>query len=233
MHPRDRLRRNVKQVSVHPSKRLIRKNKNAKKDLKFIKKIALHPRERLKRKNQLKKDPKVEYIKTVLVHQRDRLSRKIRNAPAKIFVDEQVLNDLPYFNTKIKVNETDKNKRREAVFDKIIKQLPPNRDQYYIQHDKNSDTYRVQKERKVTVIINSDEETNSKAKKKRRDIIPTGALLVTGKIKRKYKQSARKAETNKLLRVTEKARNTEDPEKRRTLDSEAYNVKREVAEFYR
>ena len=52
MHPRDRLRRNVKQVSVHPSKRLIRKNKNAKKDLKFIKKITLHPRERLKRKKK-------------------------------------------------------------------------------------------------------------------------------------------------------------------------------------
>ena len=45
------------------------------------------------------------------------------------------------------------------------------------------------------------------------------ALLATGKIKRKYKQSARKAVTNKLLRLTEKARNTEDPEKRRTLDS--------------
>ena len=45
------------------------------------------------------------------------------------------------------------------------------------------------------------------------------ALLSTGKIKRKYKQSARKAVTNKLLRLTEKARNTEDPEKRRTLDS--------------
>ena len=63
----------------------------------------MHPRERLKRKNQLKKDPKVEYVKTVLVHPRDKLSRKIRNAPAKIFVDERVLKELPYFNTKIKI----------------------------------------------------------------------------------------------------------------------------------
>ena len=182
----------------------------------------MHPRERLKRKNQLKKDPKVEYVKTVLVHPRDKLSRKIRNAPAKIFVDERVLKELPYFNTKIKVNETDRNKRREAGFDKIIKQLPFNNNQYYIQHDKNSDTYRVRKEKKVTVVINSDEETNSKAKKrakKRWAIIPMEALLATGKIKRKYKQSARKAVSNKLLRLTEKARNTEDPEKRRTLDS--------------
>ena len=46
------------------------------------------------------------------------------------------------------------------------KQLPPNNDQYYIQYDKHSDTYRVWKEKKVTVITNSDEETNSKAKRR-------------------------------------------------------------------
>ena len=77
-----------------------------------------------------------------------------------------MLEDLPYFNTKMKVNETDKSKRREAISDKIIKQLPPNNDQYYIQHDNISDAYRVRKEKKVTVIINSDEEFNSKAKKR-------------------------------------------------------------------
>ena len=42
-----------------------------------------------------------------------------------------------------------------------------------------------------------------------------------GKINRKYKQSARKAATNKLLKLTKKAKNTEGPEKRRTLDSHA------------
>ena len=86
----------------------------------------------------------------------------------------------------MKANETDKSKRRKAIFDKMIKQLPPNNDQYYIQHDNISDAYRVWKEKKVTVIINSNEEFNSKAKKrskKRWAIIPTGASLATGKIK--------------------------------------------------
>ena len=108
----------------------------------------MHSRDRLKRKNQLKKEPEVEYVKTVPVHSRDRVSRKTRNVPAKIFVHDQVLKDLPYFSFKIKVNEVDKNKRREAVFDKIIKQLPPNNDEYFIQHDKNINTYRVQREKK-------------------------------------------------------------------------------------
>ena len=77
----------------------------------------MHPRERLKQKKKLKKNPEVEYVKTVPIHPRNRLSRKIINAPTNIFVDKQVLKDLPYFNTKIKVDETDKNNRREAVFD--------------------------------------------------------------------------------------------------------------------
>lgn len=105
----------------------------------------MHPRDTLKRKKQLKKEPEVEYVKTVPVHSRDRVSRKNRNVPAKIFVQNQVLKDLPYFNIKIKVNEVVKNKRREDVFDKIIKQLPPNNDEYFIQHDKNINTYREKK----------------------------------------------------------------------------------------
>ena len=43
-------------------------------------------------------------------------------------VDADVLKDLPYFNTKIKVGELTKIKRREAIMDKINKQLPPNND---------------------------------------------------------------------------------------------------------
>ena len=37
-----------------------------------------------------------------------------------------------------------KNRRKEAIFDKIIKQLPPNNDQYYIRGKK--------KEKKLTLF---------------------------------------------------------------------------------
>ena len=38
-------------------------------------------------------------------------------------VDADVLKDLPYFNTKIKVGEVNKIKMQEAIMDKINKQI--------------------------------------------------------------------------------------------------------------
>ena len=79
------------------------------------------------------KDTEVQYVKQILSHPRNRMRRTIRNTPAKILVDRQVLEVIPYFNANIKVNENEKkNRRKEAIFDKIIKQLSPNNDQYYI-----------------------------------------------------------------------------------------------------
>ena len=56
------------------------------------------------------------------------------------------MEDLLYFNTNIKVNETDKNRRKEAIFEEIIKQLPPNNDQYYTKYNNRNDTFTVKKE---------------------------------------------------------------------------------------
>ena len=64
-------------------------------------------------------------------------------------VDADVLKDLPNFNAKIKVGEVNKIKRREAVMDKINKQLPPNNDTYYIQHNRTTDSFRVRKDNKI------------------------------------------------------------------------------------
>ena len=79
-------------------------------------------------------DDVAQITKVTPAHPKYRLQRALRNA-SKISVDKNVLKDLPYFSAKIRVNETDKNRRAEAIFDEIIKQLPPNNDQYYIKYN--------------------------------------------------------------------------------------------------
>lgn len=60
----------------------------------------------------------------------------------KIIASEEFLIEVPDFNVKIKVNERDKVKRREEIFDKIIKQIPDN-DKYYISYEPKSNSYLV------------------------------------------------------------------------------------------
>ena len=38
--------------------------------------------------------------------------------------------EFPYLNKKVRVNETDKIKQREAIFDKILKKMGPENDKY-------------------------------------------------------------------------------------------------------
>ena len=49
---------------------------------------------------------------------------------------------MPGLNFRIKVSERDKIKRREEIFDKVIKQTPDN-DKYYISYDPTSDSYLI------------------------------------------------------------------------------------------
>ena len=151
-----------------------------------------------------------------IVHPRDRMKRILRNTPANISVDADLLKELPYFNAKLKVDELNKKKRRNAVMDKIIKQLPPNNDIYYGDHDRKTDTFRVIKDNEIKIESddddddvefvkqtpthprdslvgrskqNNDEVRNSKRlakKQKGRVVMPTSALLAAGKIKSKY-----------------------------------------------
>ena len=79
------------------------------------------------------------------MHPRNRLQRALRKKTPKISVDKEMLEDLPYFNTKIKVDETNKLRRKEAIFDQIINQLPPNNDTYCIKHNKKKDTFTIKK----------------------------------------------------------------------------------------
>ena len=59
------------------------------------------------------------------------MSRRLKNRPANIICDGEFLKEFPYFNRKIKVNETDKIKRREAS----------DNDKYFAKYNRDSDTY--------------------------------------------------------------------------------------------
>ena len=156
-HPRDRPRRSVGDVkfigltSSHPRNRLRRRVK--KEDVKFLKKVPSHHRYRLRRM--------VDQVATVTnvrpIHPRDRMKPILRNTLANISLDADFLKDLPYFNAKIKVDELNKKKRREAIMDKIIKQLPPNNDIYYVDHGRKTDTFRVRKDSKIKIESDDDE----------------------------------------------------------------------------
>ena len=52
-------------------------------------------------------------------------------------MDPTILSELPFFNANIWVDEIDR-KKEEAIFDKIIRQLPPNNNRFYLlNNDKN------------------------------------------------------------------------------------------------
>ena len=72
----------------------------------------------------------------------------LRNCPLNLEVGAEVLQDLPYLNTKIKVGALNKAKQHEALFDVIIRQLPPNNDLHYIEHDRVTDTFKLKKDNK-------------------------------------------------------------------------------------
>ena len=139
-HLRDKLRRQdggVKFMGItpsHPKDRLCRRVRRE--DVKFLKKVPSHLRDRLRRRVG---DDKVEFVKQTPSHPRDRLRRRVRdgaivtnieimhprdsmkrilrNIPANILVDADVLKELPYFNAKIKVDELNKEKKKGHYYE--------------------------------------------------------------------------------------------------------------------
>ena len=79
-----------------------------------MKKVPSHPRE--------KRRQYCVHKKKVPSYPRERLTRLTREQGIK--------------NTR--KTETDRKKREEAIFDKIIRQLPPNNDRFYIEYDKKN-----------------------------------------------------------------------------------------------
>ena len=157
LHPRERLKRFSKNYLIRNQtdkkdfpqilspKKLIQKNKKQSKDIECIKKIPLHHRQRLKRKKRIKQEPEIQYVNTVPQYLRDQFSRRLKGKPGNIICDEEFVKEFPNFNKKIKVNETDKIKRRETIIHKIVKQIPSSNDKQYFKYNRDSDTYYVGK----------------------------------------------------------------------------------------
>ena len=124
-HPRDRL------------KRLQRKDDG----IVFMRKVSSHSRDRLRRGRTKQKivNNNVVFVRNVPSHPRDRLTRLIRwqgNTRPKIKLDTNVLRKLLFFDGNIGVDEINRKKREKVIFDKSIRQLPPDNDIFYIEHDK-------------------------------------------------------------------------------------------------
>ena len=76
--------------------------------------------------------------------------------------DEEFLKEFPYFDKKLRVNETNKIKRREAILGKILKQMGPENEKYYVKYNQDLDTYYIGKDETVIVIESSDEEAEQR-----------------------------------------------------------------------
>ena len=76
--------------------------------------------------------------------------------------DEEFLKEFPYFDKKLRVNETNKVKRREAILGKILKQMGPENEKYYVKYNQDLDTYYIGKDETVIVIESSDEEAEQR-----------------------------------------------------------------------
>ena len=121
----------------------------------FIKQVPLHPRERYKRKAKQ------------LIEKYDRNQLKFKGRESsyskypKTVCDEEILREVSEFSLRIKVSERDKTKRREEIFDKIIKQIQEN-DKHYISHDPTSDSFYIKADKQVIVIPDDEEKNNNK-----------------------------------------------------------------------
>ena len=123
---------------VHPGNRLARaiKKKEQEEEVKFIKQVPLHPREQLKK------------ITKKLVHPRD----KMKNKEAQIARDNvsALMNEKFIFDPKKILNKTllfDTSKiDGELIMDKIIQALPPDNDDFYIEHLEGSDSFTLKRE---------------------------------------------------------------------------------------
>ena len=72
------------------------------------------------------------------------------------------MKEFPYFNKKLRVIEKDKIKQREAIFDKILKQMDPENDKYYVKYNRHLDIYYIGKDEKVIVNREVNREGNEK-----------------------------------------------------------------------
>ena len=85
-------------------------------------------------------DNEVKFLGENPLHLSQRLSRLVREKSKKNkdWIRCWGFDRTSFFNVNIKIDKTDNEKRENAIFDQIIKQLPTNNDKFYIDYDKKS-----------------------------------------------------------------------------------------------
>ena len=81
------------------------------------------------------------------------MTRRVKNRPANIICDEEFLKEFTYFNRKIKINEADKIKRREAIMYITVKQIPSDNDKWYVKYNRDSNTYCIGNEDEKKLLL--------------------------------------------------------------------------------
>ena len=124
------------------------------------------------------------------------MSRRLKNKPANIICDEEFLKEFPYFNRKIKVNETEKIKRLEAII-------------YPSDNDKILIDIILERKTKKIVIDSSDHEENKKRmmiQRKNKESIDeiSQGLLIKQKNDKKCSKKNCKSEKQKEKKAKEK-----------------------------
>ena len=87
-------------------------------------------------------DDDVTFVKQTPQHPRCRLARMLQDETSRIEVDAEVLEAYLLFSANITLDETNKDKKKEEIFNKIMNQLPPD-NTIYTDHDKKTNTYKV------------------------------------------------------------------------------------------
>ena len=101
-----------------------------------MKQVPLHPRERLKK------------ITKKLLHPRD----KMKNEAAQIARDNAsaLMNEKLIFDPKTILNKTSlfytSKIDEELIMDKLIQALPPDNDEFYIEHPEGSNSFTLKRE---------------------------------------------------------------------------------------
>ena len=87
-------------------------------------------------------------------------------------LDEDLLKEVPYFNSTIVADETVKLKKREAIIYETIKQLPADNDKYFVEYKPETDTYNIGKDKEI-IFVEDYFDYNAKRRIKKRKIIYT------------------------------------------------------------
>ena len=113
----------------------------------LVQTVPRHPRGRLVCNSKIllekaAKQPSEE------IEKRDRFEKRMAKIKQpKIYLEPQVMRELPNFNTKIIVTKTSLIGRENQIYNGIIKQLPSDNDKYCITYSDNHDAYIVRKEK--------------------------------------------------------------------------------------